>query len=347
MKKSIFLAVLLFFLIACNEHNNDRDYSEAIKKTLLERSPYLFKNSIYLKKPYSLDITGLSGVAFCDNFIAGLSRNGTIHLWKKTGEYITQVAKVGKGPGEYSTTPGGFLFLGNTRMIIVDRNRNILNNYSISEKGDVTFLDDFDLAKFNKFAPADIRADSSHIFIYYPFGIKGGPMMVISNHDFSETRSYIPLDRNYFTGGVFKTFSVAEGVALVRAPYNSKEMRFFSPYLYVINKFGKFEHKIDIGYHGVIALDSSNKIIIVDAVFDQENLNETFYYSLSTGKLLHKSTVFNHSYKGVSARENDLKHDGRNIDAGNDNRYFIRAEMSKSKECAAILHIYELNLGIK
>ena len=70
MKKSIFLAVLLFFLIACNEHNNDRDYSEAIKKTLLERSPYLFKNSIYLKKPYSLDITGLSGVAFCDNFIA-------------------------------------------------------------------------------------------------------------------------------------------------------------------------------------------------------------------------------------------------------------------------------------
>lgn len=344
-----FIIFTVSFLLSCGLSKKDKEYTQIIKKTLEERMPYVFKQSIYLHKPKSSQISGIVGVSFSKNYIAALSREGFVHLWSANGAYITQVGVSGKSPGAYSTSPGpgGFAFIGEDQIIIVDRKRNIVNKYSIEQNGRLSFIDDFDLAKYSK-VPADfIHADSKYIYFYYPHGHKGSPLLVIADKMLKSARAFIPLDRNYFTGSMFRSFFVTEGKILLRAPFNSKDLKYFSPLLYIVNTNGKFERKIDIGNDKVFSLDVSNKIIVVDTLPINGASPGRSFYSIESGKLLYTTSEPTHLFDSNNIKPKNSQLMGTTKIAGEDGRFYIYVENSMDQECAAVLHIYELDLGIQ
>lgn len=345
----LFILLLVLLSMSCQKSRLDKEYTRIIKQTLEERMPYVFKQSIYLRKPQSLQLSGLVGIAFSKKYIAALSREGFVHLWSAKGEYITQVGVSGKSPGAYSTSPGpgGFAFIGEDQIIVVDRKRNIVNKYSIDQNGAVNFNDDFDLVKYNK-VPADfIHVDSKYIYFYYPHGHKGSPLLVIADKNMKSARAFIPLDKNYFTGSMVRSFFVTEGKALLRAPFNSKELKYYSPFLYVVNTEGKFEKKINIGNDKVFSLDVSNKIIVADTLPIEGKTPEKSFYSLQSGQLLYSTTDTKHVYNSNNIKPKNLQLMGTTKNAGEDGSLYIYAENSLDKDCAAVLHIYELDLGIR
>lgn len=350
MNFRVFLIIFaVSFLLSCGLSKKDKEYTQIIKKTLEERMPYVFKQSIYLHKPKSVLFSGIVGISFSKNYIAALSREGFVHLWSANGAYITQVGVSGKSPGAYTTSPGpgGFAFTGDDQIIVVDRKRNIVNKYSIEPNGSVSFIDDFDLAKYNR-VPADfIHVDSKYIYFYYPHGYKGSPLLVIADKMLKSARAFIPLDRNYFTGSMFRSFFVTEGKALLRAPFNSKELKYFSPLLYIVNTDGKFERKIDIGNDKVFSLDVSNKIIVADSLPTTGNTPGRSFYSLDTGKLLYTTTEPTHLFDSNNIKPKNSQLLGTTKIAGEEGRLYIYVENSLEEDCAAVLHIYELDLGIR
>jgi len=151
MKSLLFVSVLLacnILYVNCaqkstnnkNGENTDGPYRISYKKCLESEKPYFLSKIvdtieyIILKTPPKIIITSIKKIILHDGVIY-LTSKGILYQFTRDGNYIGQIGRKGKGPGEYNSVIG--FFIDSNKKVIGIFARNKIIYYSL--RGDFLY----------------------------------------------------------------------------------------------------------------------------------------------------------------------------------------------------------------
>jgi WD40 repeat protein len=276
-------------------------------------------------------------VPYGDYIVATRLKDGdfTVHLWNTKGEYLGQVGRVGKGPGEYQA-PLEPAFINEDSFVVFDRALATMSRYKI-EKGEIAFVDQ------------ENRDELFDAYIDTMFA-RGGKLYMISYSGPKRSYRVYTLDkelklikkslrRTFIPKVAFLTATLGNNRFYICEDY-AEIGKMYRPVIYEIGFSGEVLRTITIPHKDIydIHLDKSQKVFLSGSIknaLDPE-VPKTYYLYDVNGNALHEFSSFELVKRVERCGSSTQSHDSKLL---------IMEKPNLSGE--AKLHIYELNIGLE
>ncbi len=333
MKLLVFFLLLLFLSLSCRKGLNTDIITESDRTKITQiSSPNDFlkeKNSIIIKDTHKIKF--FVDLKIHGNYLIGncyrTGRNVGL-IWNINGEFIGQIGRIGKGPGEY-TSLSDIVFISENTFYGIDRARKIVNKYKIDGKN-IIFIDDIDISKhfeYEEYIDNAFFTDGKFILFIFS-GNKDRDQIVILDSEWKLLRKFHK--RKHSADAIVPSFALSDNRIYIRSEFNYTKNEFYDSNIYIYDFYGKLLKTLDIKDTKSTGLDidKSNKILYL-TYYNDKNMIISIYDS--NGNF----------YKKIE-RENTKNLIGISYTSFYDN--YIVASRIDSKFIKIALYDYNLNL---